>query len=61
MVAEWTSNYDGDEHLAPGKGTVDYKVLKQITNYRGIYNMEVFSMEDVFCGKATLLKYLGEN
>ena len=58
---KWTSNYDGDEHLAPGKGTVDYKILKEIPNYRGIYNMEVFSMEDVFCGKATLLKYLGKN
>lgn len=58
---KWTSNYDGDEHLAPGKGTVDYEVLKEIRNYRGIYNMEVFSMEDVLSGKSTLLKYLGKS
>lgn len=57
---KWTSNYDGDEHLAPGKGTVDYKVLKEIPDYCGIYNMEVFSMEDVSCGKNILLKYLGK-
>ncbi|WP_370573597.1 sugar phosphate isomerase/epimerase family protein [Methanomethylovorans sp.] len=55
---KWTSNYDGDEHLAPGKGTVDYTVLKEIHNYRGIYNLEVFSMPDVLTGKSTLLKYL---
>lgn len=58
---KWTSNYDGDEHLAPGNGTVDYKVLKEIPNYCGIYNMEVFSMEDVLSGKDTLLKYLGKH
>lgn len=58
---KWTSNYDGDEHLAPGKGTVDYAALKEVRNYQGIYNMEVFSMEDVISGKSTLLKYLGKS
>jgi sugar phosphate isomerase/epimerase len=55
---KWTSTYDGDEHLAPGKGTVDYTVLKEIHNYRGIYNLEVFSMKDVIAGKSELLRYL---
>lgn len=58
---KWTSNYDGDEHLAPGKGTVDYTVLKEIHNYQGIYNLEVFSMSDVMTGKSTLLKYLSKS
>jgi len=55
---KWTSTYDGDEHLAPGKGTVDYTVLKEVHNYRGIYNLEVFSMTDVISGKNTLMKFL---
>lgn len=54
----WTSTYDGDEHLAPGKGTVDYTVLKEIHNYRGIYNLEVFSMTEVIQGKTTLMNCL---
>lgn len=58
---KWTSNYDGDEHLAPGKGTVDYTVLKEVADYRGIYNMEVFSMEDVVSGRSILLKYLDKS
>ncbi len=58
---KWTSTYDGDEHMAPGKGTVDYTVLKEICNYRGIYNLEVFSMTEVIQGKATLINCLGND
>ena len=50
----WSENYDGDEHMAPGDGIIDYTVLKEIKGYKGIFNMEVFSMEDVAKGKATL-------
>lgn len=49
-----TPVYDGDEHLAPGKGCVDYSVLNLIPDYRGIYNLEVFSLEDVRTGKELL-------
>ncbi len=58
---KWTSTYDGDEHLAPGRGNTDYTVLKEIHNYRGIYNLEVFSMSDVRSGKATLMQCLGKD
>ncbi|MEZ5334655.1 MAG: sugar phosphate isomerase/epimerase [Methanolobus sp.] len=50
----WSDEYDGDQHLAPGSGSIDYTVLKELKGYRGIYNMEVFSMEDVRAGKETL-------
>ncbi|MCM1986810.1 sugar phosphate isomerase/epimerase family protein [Methanococcoides seepicolus] len=47
----WTSNYDGDEHMAPGTGTIDYSVLNSLKGYKGIFNLEVFSIEDVLAGK----------
>jgi len=55
----WTNEYDGDQHLAPGAGTIDYSVLKELKGYKGIYNMEVFSMEDVRSGKAKIKEALG--
>lgn len=58
---KWTSTYDGDEHLAPGRGNIDYTVLKEVHNYGGIYNLEVFSMSDVRSGKATLMQCLGKD
>ncbi|SFM42169.1 sugar phosphate isomerase/epimerase family protein [Methanolobus profundi] len=54
----WTNDYDGDEHLAPGSGTVDYTVLNELKGYNGIFNMEVFSIDDVRSGKATMKKAL---
>jgi len=51
---QWTEKYDGDEHMAPGMGCVDFSVLKQLSGYRGIYNMEVFSLDDVLFGKNLL-------
>ncbi|SDF53522.1 Sugar phosphate isomerase/epimerase [Methanolobus vulcani] len=58
----WTDEYDGDQHLAPGAGTIDYTVLKELKNrnYKGIFNMEVFSMDDVRTGKATIRKALND-
>ncbi|MDD4497737.1 MAG: sugar phosphate isomerase/epimerase [Methanosarcinaceae archaeon] len=56
-----TPVYDGDEHLAPGKGCVDYSVLNLIPDYRGIYNLEVFSLEDVRAGKEFLENILKNN
>ncbi len=55
---KWTEIYDGDEHMAPGKGCVDFSVLNLLSGYRGVYNLEVFSMEDVLLGKKTLEKAL---
>ncbi|WP_406659931.1 sugar phosphate isomerase/epimerase family protein [Methanolobus sp. ZRKC3] len=54
----WTDQYDGDEHLAPGAGTVDYTVLNELKGYKGIFNMELFSMEDVLQGKGTVMQAL---
>lgn len=51
---QWTETYDGDEHMAPGKGCVDFSVLDLLSGYKGVYNLEVFSMEDVLQGKKTL-------
>ncbi|AKB53359.1 xylose isomerase [Methanosarcina sp. A14] len=51
---QWTEMYDGDEHMAPGEGCVDFSVLKLLSGYRGVYNFEVFSLEDLLFGKKTL-------
>lgn len=46
----------GDEHLAPGDGIIDYRVLKELKGYQGIYNMEVASVNEVIRGKKVLLE-----
>jgi sugar phosphate isomerase/epimerase len=51
---QWTEKYDGDEHLAPGEGCADFSVLELLSGYRGVYNFEVFSLEDLLFGKKTL-------
>jgi sugar phosphate isomerase/epimerase len=51
---KWTEKYDGDEHMAPGKGCTDFSVLKLLSGYKGVYNLEVFSLEDIHFGKNTL-------
>ncbi len=56
---QWTEIYDGDEHMAPGKGCIDFSALNLLSGYRGVYNLEVFSMEDVLLGKNTLENALG--
>ncbi len=53
---QWTEKYDGDEHMAPGKGCADFSALKLLSGYRGVYNFEVFSLEDLCFGKETLEK-----
>lgn len=55
---QWTEKYDGDEHMVPGKGCVDFSVLKLLSDYRGVYNLEVFSVEDVQLGKQVIEKAL---
>jgi len=57
---KWTDEYAGDEHMAPGCGTVDFSVLNTMSGYRGIYNLEVFSMDDVVAGKKVISRVCGE-
>ncbi|MDR7664536.1 sugar phosphate isomerase/epimerase family protein [Methanosarcina sp. Z-7115] len=56
---QWTDKYDGDEHMAPGKGCADFSVLKLLSGYRGVYNLEVFSLEDLLFGKKALQSAFG--
>jgi sugar phosphate isomerase/epimerase len=44
--------------MAPGKGCADFSALKLLSGYRGVYNLEVFSVEDICFGKKTLEKSL---
>ncbi len=46
-------NYFGDMHGAPGEGIIDFSVLKEL-DFKGVYNLEVFSMEAVRAGKSVL-------
>jgi len=45
--------YFGDVHGAPGEGNIDFNVLGEL-RFKGVYNLEVFSMEGVRRGKRTL-------
>lgn len=57
----WTNEYSGDAHMAPGGGCIDYRVLAELGDYSGIYNLEVFSLEDVLEGKRAICALLGLN
>lgn len=46
-------SYFGDMHGAPGEGNIDFSVLKDLS-FKGVYNLEVFSMEAVRKGKNVL-------
>lgn len=48
-----TEEYWGDFHGAPGSGVVDFSVLEEL-DFKGVYNLEVFSIEDVITGKKIL-------
>ncbi|MEA1985755.1 MAG: sugar phosphate isomerase/epimerase family protein [Euryarchaeota archaeon] len=56
---QWTSDYSGDVHMAPGHGSVDYSVLSELVGYDGIYNLEVFSLDDVITGKKQIQEIFG--
>ncbi len=49
--------YVGDLHYAPGDGIIDFSVLREL-HFGGVYNLEVFSIEDVRKGKMMLMKLL---
>ena len=50
-----TDEYWGDFHGAPGTGVVDFSVLNEL-DFNGVYNLEVFSIEDLVAGKRMLLE-----
>ena len=53
-----TENFGGDLHGAPGTGVIDFSILKEL-RFNGVYNLEVFSVEDVKAGKKMLLGLKG--
>lgn len=51
-----TEQYWGDLHMAPGNGTIDFSVLNEL-DFNGVYNLEVFSIEDVKAGKKIIRNF----
>ena len=51
---KWTEKYWGDFHGAPGTGMIDFSVLKEF-DFNGIYNLEVFSIDDIRKGKKVIM------
>ncbi len=49
-----TEKYWGDLHRAPGTGIIDFSVMNEL-DFNGVYNLEVFSIEDVRAGKEVLM------
>ncbi len=41
--------YFGDSHCAPGEGSIDFSVLKEL-RFKRVFNLEVFTMEGVRTG-----------
>ena len=54
-----TEQYWGDLHSAPGNGMIDFSVLGEL-DFNGVYNLEVFSIEDVKAGKKILRKFVDD-
>jgi sugar phosphate isomerase/epimerase len=52
-----TEQYWGDQHMAPGNGIIDFSVLGEL-DFNGVYNLELFSIEDVRTGKKMLRKFV---
>ena len=51
--------YLGDLHRAPGEGNIDFSLLREL-HFDGVYNLELFSMEDVRKGKRMLEEILNK-
>jgi sugar phosphate isomerase/epimerase len=49
-----TEKFWGDLHGAPGSGNIDFTVLNEL-GFEGVYNLEVFSIEDVRTGRKMLM------
>ena len=46
-------SYFGDLHGAPGEGNIDFSVLREL-DFKGVFNLEVFSMDAVRAGRILL-------
>ncbi len=55
-----TEKYWGDLHGAPGSGSIDFSVLNEL-KFDDVYNLEVFSIEDVREGKKMLSRLFDRN
>lgn len=53
-----SGRYFGDMHGAPGTGNIDFSPLKEF-GFDGVFNLEVFSMEDVKTGRDYLHRLMG--
>lgn len=54
-----TEHYRGDQHLAPGNGVIDFSILREL-DLNGVYNLEVFSIDDIKAGKEILRKFMDD-
>lgn len=56
-MGENTTQYHGDTHSAIGTGCIDFNILHKI-KYNGIYNLEMFSTEEIRKSRKLLKNYL---
>ena len=56
----FNEKYWGDLHGAPGSGCIDFSVLQEL-EFDGIFNLEVFSIEDIREGKKMLSRLFDRN
>ena len=49
--------YFGDLHGAPGVGNIDFSILREL-RHGGVFNLEVFKMENIRTGKIVLKELL---
>jgi len=52
--------YNGDEHLAPGQGIIDYAAIRGLGNYDETFNFELFSVDEFIEGKDYFKKKISE-
>ncbi len=56
-MGENTKRYHGDTHSRVGAGCIDFNILRKL-RYNGIYNLEMFSTEDIRISRKLLKNYL---
>jgi Sugar phosphate isomerases/epimerases len=52
--------YNGDEHLAPGQGIIDYAAIRGLGDYDETFNFELFSIDEFIEGKEYFKKKVSE-
>lgn len=53
--------YNGDLHLCPGDGNINYMILKDMKNKDIIFNFELFNLNDIIKGKNKIKDILNNN